>query len=200
MTGAPALRIEGFVIVSAEGNLADAQGVMPDALKFPGDQRFFADALDRAALIVHGRNSFEDQPNSPQRKRLLVTRQVASLSPDPTNAKAVRWNPAGASFEQACARAGVDSGMVAIIGGPDVFEMFFDRYQTFWLSEAPRVRLPGGQPCFPGVPAQTPQQLLAAYGLAAAERIVLDTEHDVGVTAWRRVVQSVFERSGNRFA
>ncbi|MBI5132134.1 MAG: dihydrofolate reductase [Rhodopseudomonas palustris] len=188
MTGAPALRIEGFVIVSAEGHLADAQGVMPDILKFPSDQRFFSDSLDRAELIVHGRNSFEDQPNSPQRKRLLVTRQVASLSADPANPKAVRWNPAGASFEQACARAGVDTGTVAIIGGPDVFAMFFDRYQTFWLSEAPGVRLPGGQPCFPGVPAKTPQHLLAAHGLTPAERIVLDTEHDVGVTAWRRSV------------
>ncbi|MGP9811046.1 dihydrofolate reductase [Rhodopseudomonas sp. NSM] len=188
MTGAPALRIEGFVIVSAEGHLADACGVMPDALKFPGDQRFFSEALDRAALIVHGRNSFEDQPNSPQRKRLLVTRQIASLAPDETNPHAVRWNPAGASFEQARARIGVQSGVVAIIGGPDVFAMFFDRYDTFWLSEAPRVRLPGGEPCFPGVPAQTPQQLLATHGLHPAERIVLDADHDVGVTAWRRVV------------
>ena len=38
------------------------------------------------------------------------------------------------------------SGTVAIIGGPAVFEMFMDRYDTFWLSQAPRVRLPGGEP------------------------------------------------------
>lgn len=186
MTGTSALRIEGFVIVSAEGNLADAAGVMPDALKFKGDQRFFAEALDRAALIVHGRNSFEDQPNSPRRKRLVVTRQVASIAPDPTNPNAVLWNPTGASFDEARARTGVESGMIAVIGGPDIFAMFFDRYDTFWLSEAPHVLLPGGQPCFPGVPAQSPQQLLAAHGLAPTERIVLDAAHDVGVTPWRR--------------
>ena len=46
----PALRIEGYVIVSADGMLADAQNVMPDELKFEGDKRFFTDALDRAAL------------------------------------------------------------------------------------------------------------------------------------------------------
>jgi dihydrofolate reductase len=186
MTGAPSLRIEGFVIVDAEGNLADADGVMPDALKFKGDQQFFSAALDRAALIVHGRNSFEDQPNSPARKRLIVTRQTADLAPDQTNPNAVCWNPAGASFEDACARAGIEAGSVAIIGGPDVFAMFFDRYDTFWLSEAPRVRLTGGQPCFPGVPAQTPRQLLAAHGLQPADRIVLDADNDVGVTPWRR--------------
>ncbi|ABE40171.1 conserved hypothetical protein [Rhodopseudomonas palustris BisB5] len=186
MTGAPTLRIEGFVIVSAEGNLADADGVMPEALKFQGDQQFFSTSLDRAALIVHGRNSFEDQPNSPQRKRVLVTRQIESVAPDATNPNAVLWNPAGASFEQACAKAQIDAGMVAIIGGPDVFAMFFDRYDTFWLSEALNVSLPGGQPCFPGVPAQTPQQLLAAHGLTAAERIVFDAGQDVGVTPWRR--------------
>ncbi|RJF70006.1 dihydrofolate reductase [Rhodopseudomonas palustris] len=186
MTGKSALSIEGFVIVSAEGNLADAAGVMPDVLKFEGDQRFFANALDRAALIVHGRNSFEDQPNSPRRKRLVVTRQVPSLAPDLANPNAVLWNPAGASFDEARARAGIQVGMIAVIGGPEIFAMFFDRYDTFWLSEALHVRLPGGQPCFPGVPAQTPQQVLAAHGLAPAERIVLDAPHDVGVTPWRR--------------
>ena len=42
--------------------------VMPDELKFEGDKKFFTAALDRADLIVHGRNSHEDQPNSPTRE------------------------------------------------------------------------------------------------------------------------------------
>ena len=69
-----ALRIEGYVIVSADGMLADADRVMPDALKFKGDQEFFNAGLNRADLIVHGRHSFEDQPNSPQRKRVSASR------------------------------------------------------------------------------------------------------------------------------
>lgn len=186
MTTAPSLRIEGYVIVSAEGNLADAEGVMPDALKFEGDQRFFSAALDRADLIVHGRNSFEDQPNSPQRKRVWVTRQVEALAPADSDPLALRWNPAGASFEHACARAGVTSGTVAVLGGPTVFALFLDRYDCFWLSQARSVRLPGGEPCFPGVPEQTPQQILAAHGLQATEIRLLDAAHDVSVTAWRR--------------
>src|SRR5450631_1634533 len=166
--------------------LANADRVMPDGLKFEGDKRFFTDALDSADLIVHGRHSEEGQPNSPQRKRVILTRNITSIAPDPTNAKAALWNPAGASFEAACDFAGVHSGAVAIIGGPFVFGMFMDRYHTFWLSQAPRVRLPGGEPCFPGVPRQSPQQILEAHGLVAGEPRLLDPAHEVSVTPWRR--------------
>ncbi len=72
----PGLRIEGYVIVSADGMLANSKGVMPDDLKFEGDKKFFSAALDRADLIVHGRDSFEDQPNSPLRRRILLTHKT----------------------------------------------------------------------------------------------------------------------------
>ena len=183
-----ALRIDGYVIVSADGMLADAHNVMPDELKFEGDKRFFSTALDDADLIVHGRNSHEQQPNSPQRKRIVLTRMVEAIAPEPTNPKALLWNPAGASFETACKRAGVTSGTVAIIGGPVVFDMFMDRYDTFWLSLAPRVRLPGGEPCFPGVGARTPQQVLASHDLKAGDAQMLDPAFEVSVTPWRRRV------------
>ena len=185
----PDWRIEGYVIVSADGMLANAAHVMPDELKFEGDKQFFNAALDRADLIVHGRRSYEDQPNSPRRKRIIVTRRIAAIAPDPSNPKATLWNPAGASFEAACDFAGVRSGTVAIIGGPDVFAMFMGRYDTFWLSQAPRVRLPGGEPCFPGVPTQSPQAILAAHGLKAGETRILDSANDVSVTPWRRLDQ-----------
>jgi dihydrofolate reductase len=184
----PALIIEGYVIVSADGMLADAAHVMPESLKFEGDKRFFTAALDEADLIVHGRHSFEDQPNSPRRKRIAVTRTVEAIAPDPANPKATLWNPAGAPFEAACERAGVTSGKIAIIGGPGVFGMFMNRYDTFWLSQAPHVRLAGGEPCFPGVPERSPQQILAANGLTAGETQTLDAAHGVIVTPWRRAL------------
>jgi hypothetical protein len=179
-------RIEGYVIVSADGMLANAAHVMPDELKFEGDKKFFTDALDRADLVVHGRHSGEDQPNSPQRKRLIVTRRVSALAPDPSNPKATLWNPAGAPFETAVDFAGVRSGTVAIIGGPDVFGLFMDRYDTFWLSLAAGVKIPDGEGCFPGVPARTPAQILASHGLKAGETRILDAAHDVSVTPWQR--------------
>src|SRR5271154_3021547 len=107
--------------------LADTRGVMPDALQFEGDKKFFNAALDRADLIVHGRHSHEGQPNSPQRQRVVVTRTIAGIADDPSNPMATLWNPAGASFEAACDHAGIHTGTVAVIGGPDVFDMFMDR-------------------------------------------------------------------------
>ena len=186
----PGLRTEGYVIVSADGMLADARNVMPDELKFEGDKAFFTAALDRADVILHGRNSYEDQPNSPQRKRIILTRKVEAIAPDPANLKSTLWNPAGASFEAACRHAGVDSGTVAVIGGPGVFEMFMDRYDTFWLSLAPRVELPGGDPCFPGVPARSPEEVLAAHGLRPGETRMLDPADGVSVTPWLRIGQT----------
>ncbi|CCD88128.1 conserved protein of unknown function [Bradyrhizobium sp. ORS 285] len=181
------LRIEGYVIVSADGMLADTDNVMPGVLKFPGDAQFFSSALDGADLIVHGRNSYEDQPNSPKRRRLVVTRKVKALAPDPDKPLSTLWNPVGASFEQACEAAGVATGTVAIIGGPVVFDMFMDRYDTFFLSLAPRVQLPGGAPCFTEVgPGRSPQQVLTAHGLTPANQLMLDPDHDVSVTAWQR--------------
>jgi dihydrofolate reductase len=181
-----ALRIEGYVIVSADGMLADARGVMPDELKFEGDKKFFTTALDRADLIVHGRHSHEGQPNSPQRKRVVLTRTVGAITHDPSDPKITLWNPAGASFEAACDHAGVRSGTVAIIGGPDVFDMFMARYDTFWLSQASRVKLPGGEPVFSGVPRRTPQDILTQHGLAPGESQILDADSGVTVTPWRR--------------
>src|SRR3981189_3013769 len=183
----PVLRIDGYVIVSADGLLANAAHVMPDELRFEGDKQFFTAALDRADLIVHGRHSYEDQPNSPRRTRIIVTRRIGAIAPDPPNPKVILWNPAGTAFEAACDFARVRSGTVAVIGGPDVFGMFMDRYDTFWLSQAPRVRLPGGEPCFPGVPARSPQAILAAHGLQAGDAEILDSAGDVTVTPWRRM-------------
>ena len=186
MTKPQRMRIEGYVIVSADGMLADANGVMPPALKYDADQKFFEAALDDADLIVHGRNSFEDQPRSPLRTRVVLTRTVPALARDPANAKATLWNPAGASFEDACRHAGVTTGSAAIIGGPDVFGMFLDRFDVFWLSQAHRLTIPDGVGGFPGVPSRTPQDVLAAHGLKADEVRVLDAERGVDVTAWRR--------------
>jgi hypothetical protein len=181
-----ALRFEGYVIVSAEGMLADIGHVMPDSLKFNGDAAFFTAALDRADLIVHGRNSHEGQPNSPKRRRIVLTRTIERLAGDPENPNTTLWNPAATSFEAACEAAGVTTGTVAIIGGPIVFGLFMDRYDTFYLSQAPHVHLPDGEPCFPGVPERSPQAVLAAHGLKAAEAQMLDPEFGVSVTAWRR--------------
>jgi len=89
-------RIEGFAIVSEDGMLADAAGIMPDALRFEADQRFFERGLDRVDVVVHGRHSHEQQPHSHLRRRLILTGRIPALAADPSNAKALFWNPVGA--------------------------------------------------------------------------------------------------------
>jgi hypothetical protein len=179
-------RIEGFAIVSEDGMLADAAGVMPAALQLPPDQRFFEAGLERADVMVHGRHSEEHQARSPQRWRLIATRQVAALAPDPHNPGARLWNPAGATLEAGVAALGLTDAAVAVIGATEVFGLFLDRYDAFWLTRGPAVRLPGGRPVFPGVPAETPEAVLAAHGLECAERQVLDAAAGLVAAHWRR--------------
>ena len=159
---------------------------MPQSLKIPGDQKFFEAGLDATDMIVHGRNSYEDQPRSPSRKRVFATHSVTAPTGDPDNPNAVLWNPAYAPIEDAAALAGVASGTVAAIGGTSIFDMFLDRYDTFFLSQAPQVKLPGGIPVFSGIPARTPEEILAAHGLQPSARRVIDTVHNATVTEWTR--------------
>ncbi len=166
--------------------LANAAGVMPDSLIFKADQQFFERGLDGVDAVVHGRHSHERQPRSHLRRRLIVTRQVEATAADPSNDKTLLWNPAGASFEQALATLGVVGGKVAIIGGPNVFGMFLDQYDVFYLTRVPGVRLPGGRPVFPGVPSQTPEDLLTNNGMHSGPRQVLDAANDLAVVTWQR--------------
>jgi hypothetical protein len=58
------LRVEGYAIISEHGMLADARGAMPSALVSEADQKILSNGLDSASVIVHGRNSHENQPQS----------------------------------------------------------------------------------------------------------------------------------------
>ena len=81
---------------------------------------------------------------------------------------------------------GVPEGSLGVIGGTEVFGFFLDRYDVFYLSRAPNVRLPGGRPVFPEVPTQTPEEVLARHGLELRQHQILDAEKAVAVFEWRR--------------
>ncbi len=132
MTGA--YQIEGYAIVSQDGMLADANGVMPDSLKFKADYAFFEAALDAVDLVLHGRHSQEQQPLAAQRRRLILTQRIAGIAADPSNPNALLWNPSGASFEDAVAAVGLPVRRVGVIGGTDVFALFLDRFDAFHLT------------------------------------------------------------------
>ena len=180
-------RIEGYVIVSADGMLADAKGEMPASIRNDADQRFFQEALDRAAAVVHGRHSHEGGPRAARRKRLVLTRQIAAIAPDPTHANALLWNPLGASLEQALERLGVTEGTIAVIGGPEVFSLFLPLYDAFHLSRAANAKIPGGLAVFTEVgPNATPEDVLTQRGFRPGARRDLDKDANVSVVTWQR--------------
>jgi dihydrofolate reductase len=178
-------RIEGYAIISADGMLADAAGVMPPSLKIEADQKFFHGSLAAADAVAHGRYSHEGGPQAKARPRLIVTRRVPGLARHPDNPRAVLWNPAGASFEAAWRLLGVEGGTLAVIGGTEIFGIFLDiGYDAFQLTRADHVRLPGGRPVFPGVPARTPEDILQSRGYAPTARRLLDAQTDLWLVTW----------------
>jgi dihydrofolate reductase len=180
-------RIEGLAIVSADGMIADARGIQPDALKLEADQRFFHAKLDEAAALAHGRNSSEGGPRMARRRRLILTRGVEGLARDPANERAVHWNPAGATLEQAWDALGLSGGLLAVIGGTDPFGLFLDvGYDAFHLSRASHALLPGGRPVFPGIPPHSPEELLAQHGLKPGPVQILDQAAGLTMVTWRR--------------
>jgi dihydrofolate reductase len=181
-----AYRIEGYVIASADGMIADSERLMPLSLEHDADKRYFEDALDHAEVVVHGRHSQEFHPKTLRRRRLILTHAVEALAPHPNNAKALWWNPAGAPFQQACAALGVDSGTVAVIGGPVVYTLFLKMgYDAFHLCRAVNVLLPRGLPVFvTSLLGGEPEACLEAAGLGPAETLWLGDE--VTLTDWMR--------------
>jgi dihydrofolate reductase len=179
--------IEGYAIVSADGMIADADGIQPKALKLEADQRFFHASLDTATALVHGRHSGEGGPNAAQRRRLILTRRIAGLARDPQSALTVHWNPAGASLEQAWQALGLSGGLLTVIGGTEPFGLFLELgYDAFHLSRTVRAELPGGRPVFPGIPPATPEEMLARHGLRPGQARLLDPAASLTLTIWRR--------------
>ena len=176
-------RIVAYAIASADGMIADETGAMPKSLHLEADQRFFAKGMDHVDVVAHGRMSQEAQPNSPKRRRLILTHKIAGLARDPNNVNARLWNPAGASLEEACAAVGCLSGTVAVLGGPEVYFHFLKiGYDDFYLSRADKVRLPGGVPVFGRGRPGSPEEIMSAAGLKAGPTRRLDDE--VSLVEW----------------
>ncbi len=97
----------------------------------------------------------------------------------------VLWNPGTASFEEAWRRLNVEDGILAVVGGTDVFALFLTiGYDAFFLSRA-LVSIPRGRPVFPGVgngvPAEEP---LKKHGLVLRDTRMLDPVTETVVQEW----------------
>lgn len=161
-----AVRILGYAIISRDGMIADADGLMPDSLIIEADQIFFRTSLTQAQVVIHGRNSFEGGPDVSGRHRVILTRTVDAITAISVTPHILRWNPLGAAFADVLRVLEITQGDVAVIGGTDVFDLFLRiGYDAFYLTTAGSVYLPGGRPLFQGVPAQSPRQILAGRPL-----------------------------------
>ena len=180
--------IEGYVIASADGMIADARAEMPDTLKIEADHQFLKRHLDRVDALVHGRRSHEGHPNSSSRRRLVVTRKVAALAPYPGEARTLQWNPAGASFDEACGALGLAAGAIAILGGTEVYDLFLGiGYDVFHLCRAGNARIPGGTPLFSRIRSgETPQEILSGAGLVPGPTEILDESNALTLVSWTR--------------
>jgi dihydrofolate reductase len=182
------MRFEGYAIISEDGMIADAAGHMPAVLTVEADQKFFQGSLDRAAVVVHGRHSHEGGPRASARKRLIVTTRVAGFAPDPVlHGGSILWNPAATPLGEALRALGLGHGTVAVIGGADVYELFWQPgYDAFHLTRVAGARLPGGRPVFRALasnPGKTPEEVLASHGLDPGPEMTLAP--GVTLVTWR---------------
>ncbi|ODT15170.1 MAG: hypothetical protein ABS35_32335 [Kaistia sp. SCN 65-12] len=172
--------VEGHAIVSVDGMIAAADGSMPPALRNEADWRIFQAALDAAALVVLGRLGHERHPN-PGRKRLVLTRSVATLERDPADALTQFWNPAGLDIGEVLTELGISDGTIAITGGTGTFDLFLPLFDRFVLAEVRELTLPDGIACFG---KGHPRLVLPGAGLEARDMELID--RGVVQTQWVR--------------
>ncbi len=177
--------IHGHAIVSADDCIAAADGSFPPALRNAADRARFQAALDAAAVTVLGRRAHETHANPKARNRLVVSSTAHGVE---RRADAWWWNPAEADMTTALVAAAPDGGIVAVPGGRRVFDLFLTvGFDEFHLARAEQAVVPDGIPVFSAVAdGVTPEAVLAAHGLVAGPREVLDPAAVVSVTVWRR--------------
>ena len=178
-------RIEGYAIVSREGMIARSDGSFPESLKIPADQQFYQESLERASAVANGRHSAEGGPREKARKRILVTRRVQRIIHDPANPNAILWNPATASFDEVWQKLNIEGGILAVVGGTDVFALFLTiGYDAFFLSRA-LASVPRGRPVFPGVGnGVAAEEPLKKHGLVLRDTRMLDPVSETVVQEW----------------
>jgi dihydrofolate reductase len=179
-------RIEGYAVISREGMIATSDGHFPDEIKIPAEHEFCQQSLDRADAIANGRHSAEGGPKEKLRRRIIVTRRINVPTPDPGNPNALLWNPGAASFDDAWQRLRVEGGVLAVVGGTDVFGLFLAiGYDAFYLTKTD-ASVPRGRAVFPGVGVRgvTAEDIMTKNGLLLRGTHMLDATVNCRVEEW----------------
>src|SRR5437764_1668724 len=124
--------------------IAASDGHFPEVLKIPADQEVYQPPLDHADAIGNGRPSAEGGEKEKLRRRIVLTRRINMLTVDPGNPNAILWNPGSTPFGEAWQRLRIDGGVLAVVGGTDVFGLFLTiGYDAFHLTKT-EVSIPRG--------------------------------------------------------
>jgi hypothetical protein len=102
--------------------------------------------------------------------------------------RSLLWNPAGASLAQALQQLGISTGTIAVIGGADVYEVFWQPgYDAFHLTRVAGARLPGGRLVFHALAApsacKTPEDVLASHHMQPSPPVTLSP--GVTLVTWK---------------
>jgi len=92
-----------------------------------------------------------------------------------------------ASLAEAWSEFGSPAGTLAVIGGADVYALFWDTgYDAFHLTRVAQARLPGGRPVFRGLSTiHSPEDALASHGLRPGRTQMLDPTAGVTLVTWQ---------------
>lgn len=178
---------DGYAAVSADGFIADAEGRMPEALKFDADWDYFQTALDQADVTLIGRRTHEAAPNVKNRARLVFTSRVDGLDKD--DEVTCRIDPARADPCAALAERFGRAASVAVVGGQGVFDWVLSNpgFSAFHLSLAHDVRLERGRTMFKqAFDLETGVALLRSSNMRLSHQTWLDRDAGLELLVYRR--------------
>ena len=179
------IEIHGYAIITDDNMISGGDGIMPSFLRNAKDWEYYQAGLARADVVVFGRRSHENEPNTTGQRRIVVTRSVPGFE---RRSDAHWWNPESFPWAQVAYELLPDGGEVAAPGGQSVFDLFLGvGYTAFHLSHKRGYSIPGGQTVFSAcADGRSAEQVLAASGLRVNEVIPLDPADRVEMNVWRR--------------
>jgi len=182
-----AIKFKGYAIISADGFIADAEGHMPDTLRFDADWSYFQSALDAADITLLGRHTHEAAPNIKGRRRLVVSRGVRAVIQEGPHTWWV--NPKDVTPASAVAVVVGTDATVAVVGGTGVFRWVLESgdYREFHLTIAHHVRLGTGKPLVDDVDSvDHVLATLKANGLKTKSRTWMDETKGLELSLFAR--------------
>lgn len=183
---APRWELHGYAVVSDDDMIADADGRRPNGPGGDAALAYVMDQIDRADLVMLGRNLHETVSNPRRRRRLVVSRRPRALEQRPD---AWWWNPDTTPIDSALDRLLPSGGRVAVAGGQAVFHHILSDvgFDAFHLARVLGVAMPGGRSLFGGIAGgAVAESVLAGAGMRAGSTVTIDPRGPVELTVWRK--------------